>query len=232
MKRELSYLCFGILIAILLISLISALSQKKLMQDCNKNCIFPREAEIKNCSEDYTECISQYHTEKKLCLDILKKQHEECRNNCSSSGRIEKGKCLNNCSKEKTSEKEKCNQFWQEKDCAKNMKDCKEESRINYLNCSNDCSRRIILSKEQCNDSGGFFYNLCNGPYFDIVCSKEKFCICGGNNNYNCPENYYCEQDIKSFLPRRDNTIGGYKDMLGKNLGDIGICQELQNRLT
>ena len=82
------------------------------------------------------------------------------------------------------------------------------------------------VNEEECENAGGFYHEVCNGPYFDIICSPQKFCICDGEDGYSCPGNYTCNHKIRNLLPRKGNTVQGYKDQLGNELGDIGICEK------
>ena len=85
------------------------------------------------------------------------------------------------------------------------------------------CNLNVSVEEDFCSSSGGFYYRICNGPYFDIVCSKNKYCICGGLINYQCGEGYECLYDFVS-PNKRTMTIEGFKDLLGRDLGLIGVC--------
>jgi hypothetical protein len=89
------------------------------------------------------------------------------------------------------------------------------------LNCkeSPTCNYDVSITEEEC--TGGLFQPLCAGPYFRLRCSREKYCLCGGDAGYTCPENSVCLHEFKAKIPP---TLKGYRDKLGQPLGDIGIC--------
>ncbi len=79
------------------------------------------------------------------------------------------------------------------------------------------------VDEETCLANGGYYDRLCQGPYFRIRCSSDKYCICGGDDGYTCPdEDYVCLPDF--IEPKLPTDIPGWKTTLGLPMGDISIC--------
>lgn len=117
--------------------------------------------------------------------------------------------------------------------CSQQRRDCIIQTNKNYNSCKSLCINNqndFSINESECQDSGGLYQEICNGPYFDIVCSKEKFCICGGNFNYTCPGNYQCIMDFAS-PNKRLFTVEGWKTFLGVKLGNIGLCGKKETDL-
>jgi hypothetical protein len=110
--------------------------------------------------------------------------------------------------------------------CSLEKRNCIIQANKNYISCKSLCINNqidFLVNESECVESGGLFQEICNGPYFDIVCGQKKFCICGGNFDYNCPESYECVMNFAS-PNKRTHTVEGWKTFLGVNLGDIGLC--------
>jgi len=227
MKKRFAFLCLGVLTILFLTSFVLAASFKKQISECKKECKLNRRTEIKNYNNEYKECRNVYNDEKKTCLNETKFQYAECKETCDELDGMEKRQCKRECSSEKRIQKKTCSKREELLECRTARRECINSLKEEYVSCKNECKHTGILQDEtQCTDAGGFFYEICNGPYFDIICSSEKFCLCDGNNNNTCPEGYICNHDIRQLLPRR-NTINGYKDFLGNDLGEIGTCLEI-----
>jgi hypothetical protein len=83
----------------------------------------------------------------------------------------------------------------------------------------------VEVEEETCIEAGGLFQALCRGPWFGIGCSQQKFCLCSGDFNYQCPQDYTCIKDFKEPRIKR-TSIPGWKTLLGEDLGDIGLCAQ------
>lgn len=214
-------LCF--LIPILIATIVIAASPKQEIRECRKELSYQRRIEYKECINDYKDCRKTCNQEKKACLSEVKQNYSECKDSCSDR------KCKRTCSQEMRTEKKECSKTQCLKNCRNESRVCKQEAKNKYKQGKADCEfGSFNVKQEDCEAAGGFYHEICNGPYFDIICSPKKFCICDGNSGYSCPGNYTCNHDIKGFLPRKIHTIQGYKDLLGNKLGDIGICEKQQ----
>jgi len=211
-KTKWILVCF--FIAVFLATIVIA---QRVVKDCRKDCSQERRNETRICNSEYKECRIVCMEEKKACLNEVKQNYTDCRNNCSERG------CVRACSKEMRAEKKECSKSECLKECRNIKNDCKGEAKETYNECRSLCEiSPYEVSETECE----FYHEICNGPYFDIICSKDKFCICDGDAGYSCPENYTCNHDIEEFLPRKIHTIQGYRDLLGNDLGDIGVCQK------
>jgi hypothetical protein len=211
---------------IILTSFVLAFGQERVILDCSKNCSITKDNQVNLCDQDYKQCRNGCNSEKKACIENAKDLNEECRNSCSLHNGTAKRMCIMNCSLENILKKEKCSKTGCVQDCVDGRKDCKEKVMVRSMNCKKDCDGLTVLNKEQCDSAGGLFYLICKGLYFDIICSKQKFCICDGDENYSCPSNYTCNHNLDNILPRNIHALKGYKDLLGNPLGDIGICMK------
>lgn len=193
----------GRLIAAIIVSLVLIVLLASLVLSLSKE----QRLEIKDCKKS---CILN----KKQSYVECKYNYKECRTECKNSANNSK-------------ERRECY-----KECRQNVRECKANSRANYTECRNECKNLFapvpLSNQTLCEENNGFFHQICNGPYFDIVCSASKYCICEGINDYSCPENYNCDKNIKHLLPRKGRTIRGYKDLLGNKLGNIGVCSEIK----
>lgn len=187
------------------------LQNSKEKSKCLSICLRTFTINKKSC--DSKLCISSCDSNKKSCSDETDFRFSDCSNNCKYA-------VLNNnitCENGKYNAGET---FLLGCDICK----CKYDSTISCkktLFCNfND----LTLEKNKCVSNGGFYQQLCNGPYFDIVCSQNAFCQCDGNSNYSCPEGYACIHNFTSSLTRKSQTISGWKTLLGFELGDIGLC--------
>lgn len=219
----------AIILVLLISSVIAITSAENLeIRECKKSILSYKKQLTNKISLDYKAC-------KIDCKNIEKKEISKCITSCSEDKRYESdllkfrvGNYQNNCKYSILNPDAKClGDKYNAGDifldackicrCDFNEKiTCKDTEYCNY----ND----ININEEQCTNNGGLYLQLCNGPYFDIVCSKKKYCLCSGSNNYTCPKDYDCIHDFMVSLNRRDNTISGWKSLLGEALGNIGIC--------
>ncbi|OGJ20865.1 hypothetical protein A3K73_05995 [Candidatus Pacearchaeota archaeon RBG_13_36_9] len=221
MKKNVIYIAIALISIVFLASLVFALSQKAQVSGCKANCTSISRNETKICNEDYKACRTECREEKKACLDETQQKFHSCLGNCSSRW------CSRDCSKQRIIERKECGKSECLLDCRNIRDNCTESAKANFSACKDLCELSPFeISEEDCENASGFFYKLCNGPYFDIVCSKESYCICDGKTNYTCPENYTCNKDIEEFLPRKAQAPEVYKDLLGNDLGNIGICKK------
>jgi len=211
---------FSIFLLFLFLPIAFALSaeQREEYNTCKTNCLEIKNAEKEICTSNYLSCRSSCQSNytcsssciktKSECMREVNKDHNSCQKVCRE---ILVPKCLNgtyNAGETFVSGCDVCK-------CNTNGKvSCKKEA---------FCNKNTSVSEEECKPHG-LYYPLCNGPYFDIVCSQEKFCLCSGFSNYSCPNNHECLKDFISPNKRTQNTIIGFKDLLGRPLGDIGVC--------
>ncbi len=215
-KRKL--LITTLLLITLMATLVFAISEKQM---CKRAASQERRAEYKTCINDYKECRKNCGQEKKSCLTEVKQDYAKCREQCIDR------ECKRTCSQKMRAEKKECSKRECLRECRDEKNECKKQAKNKYQEAKEACETTVFeVSQEECEAAGGLYHEICNGPYFDIICSPQKFCICNGNNEYSCPSNYTCNHKIKNILPRKGNTIQGYKDFLGNELGDIGICEK------
>jgi hypothetical protein len=189
----------------------SILSNRQEKSKCSSACLRNFTINKKVCNSKL--CLSSCNSNKKSCSSETTFRFSDCSNNCKYA-------VLNN---NVTCENGKYNAgetFLLGCDICK----CKYDSTV-------DCKKTLFcnfndltIEESKCVSSGGFYQQLCNGPYFDIVCSQNDFCQCDGNSNYSCPEGYACIHNFTSSLTRKSQTIAGFKTLLGFELGDIGLC--------
>lgn len=218
----------GLFIAVLSAGFVLAASEKSEIAGCSKNCTSSRVSELNVCQSQYKDCKLNCTREKKSCLNASAQEFKICRQGCDALAGKDKIQCKMNCSKEKIKKADVCSKRKCFSGCFNSSSICKQEAKDKSSACMANCTGSV-LSEAQCEASGGFHYKLCNGPYFDIVCSQNSYCICNGFGNYTCPANYSCSQKIKNLAPRKANTIAGYKDLLGNDLGSIGVCEKIKN---
>lgn len=215
--------CFVLLLLFVDFSIAFSDSAQKI-SECRKNCDERKKIAISECYGSFDLCDS-------ACSG-----HIECRKHCYR----EKVKCF----REKISLFSLCS-----KDCrytALNISlDCVGGYKAGQMFlrgcdkcfCNFDgkikCEKthfcnfdNVSLSKESCVSAGGLFQPLCNGPHFDLVCTVENYCICGGKSNFSCPKDYFCVTDFLSPNKRKAQTINGWKNQLGQSLGEIGVCAQ------
>lgn len=214
--KKILMLAISILAIILLTSLVFALSAK----DCKKECSFAKRdsiynsnAEFKLCKQNcnltnYGKCVANCSNEKRIIIKRTNQEFSNCNEKCKYAGIT----CENGRYKGGEVFLEGCNR------CV-----CGLNSKISCIK-TDFCNYNAKINKSYCELNGGFFNQLCNGPYFDIFCSKDNYCICDGFNNNSCPSDFFCMHNFSISAGRKANTIPGWKDLLGKKLGDIGVC--------
>lgn len=194
------------------LSIASELSADFSVKTCNQGCKENLLDEKEICNLNYKNCTSSVRMncfkEKVQCLKNVTNDYRTCREDCKTqsaqpckNGSVEKGDIYEfGC--------EKC--------------ECKARGKVS---CKLDafCNKNTTITKSVCEVAGGLFQQICNGPYFDIVCSQQNFCLCEGDLNYTCPSTYQC---LKNFISpnTRLHTTKGWKSMLGAPLGDVGVC--------
>ena len=206
-------------IALLLVPMIFAATQeeKREYQKCNADCAENKKLARDICAYEHNQCKLACQNssckivcakEKNICMRNAANDSSECRKECK---KIIRPKCLNG----EYAAGEKFEDGCSICKCIINGKiSCKKEA---------FCNKNPEVSEELCTTSGGFYQALCSGPYFDILCSQDKFCICKGINNYSCPINYECLTDFNPPInPSRISR--GWTDMLGSSLGKVGVC--------
>jgi hypothetical protein len=228
MKKNCIIIAF--FLTILLLNLVFALTteQNKDIRDCKKKILLDKKTDYDNLNSDYNTCLIS-------CKSLEKTYRQDCRSSCFETKNINREiiKFMyqnydKNCRKTILAPDSKCEEGKYNvgaifldgcKICRCNFDDeiyCMTTPYCNF--------KDINIKEDECIENNGLYQKLCNGPYFDLVCSKNKFCLCEGAGNYACPEDYICIKEFRLTLNRRDNTIPGWKTHLGKDLGDVGIC--------
>jgi len=221
MKGKIIISIIFLLMIILVITLVIATE----VSYCKKDCSFNKRIDIKTCNNAYKECRQVCNDNKKSCLYNVSEDYQICKEECDLL--IDKRTCKRECVRQKIHDKKNCSKRECLAECRKERKNCKRYVKVKWLDCRYNCSfSQVSLSQEECENAGGFFHQICNGVYYDIICSPDKFCICDGFGDYQCPANYSCNHNIKKYLPRKQHTVKGYKDLLGNALGNIGVCMK------
>ncbi len=219
MKKR-SYIIFLLLIFLIAIPNIIALSEQKTISLCKKECSSSKSNVTNLCNQDFVQCRNNCSKKDKDCnyeCDIEKR-------NCLSEISFRLGSCTRNCIyifKNITCGNHSLGEVFYD-NCS--ICKCEYNRRINCKKTDYCNHKKILRNKNQCISNNGLYQPLCNGPYFDIVCSKDNFCLCDGNNNYSCSADYICLHEFNPSLTRRGYTLTGWKNLLGADLGDIGIC--------
>jgi len=210
-----------IMLFILAVSFSIVLVSASQASDCRKECSSIKKIDRSNCLSDYKLCkddCAKDRTCKKLCSNEKKSctkevslDYKDCSKKCKYLGK--NITCLDGKYKGGESFLDGCQ-----------ICECKYNSRVSCKK-TDFCNFNEVLDDEPvCSSNNGLYQQLCNGPYFDIVCSKDNFCLCSGDNEYSCPENYYCLHEFSPGLTRSRYTLKGWKTLLGASLGDIGVC--------
>ena len=146
-------------------------------------------------------------------------------------GWITKSACIRTCSNTYREETKQCNTENREckNTCNTNNNLCKSNLTNEYNTCSNLCNppkieKDFAITEEQCKTNGGFYQQLCKGPFFGVVCSQKTYCQCYGVNEYTCPADYTSEKDHGVVVRGRGHSLPGWRTLHGKDLGDIGLC--------
>lgn len=219
-------------------------ADKKLASsDCTESYLSCKDT----CREDKELCMHDVTEIKDTCIEDCS-GNSSCTRSCNTEFRAAKKICsLTECNKHCTREKNDCRTLTDAtyRPCSKY---CIEEQNISCGNYSpgerfvQGCSvcactyegNISCVETELCGFSStavpkavcaeqGLYQQLCNGPYFDIVCTAANYCICEGDADYSCPAAYTCLDDFNIKAPRTE-PIPGWKTLLGEPLGDIGIC--------
>lgn len=230
-KKHLITLTFLILINLVLISAINDI------RECRNDCQQEKRNEIRQCNTGYNECKSICINDKRECYLQAKNSSVSCRQECLDiDDRKNKSLCLRQCSGEYRESVKSCSQEYRQ--CSDSCKEEKNNATWEYKQTYDSCINQCTFNDEEqtkseinyevdellCNNSGGFYQQLCKGPFFGIVCSKEKYCQCQGFGNYTCPQNYECVLDHNIVVKGRGHSIPGWRNLLGQDLGPIGLC--------
>lgn len=188
-------------------------SERRERSECLRECLTDKSLNRRNCNMG--ACVNTCSSIKKSCTEDVKFEYPFCKESCNFIFSDEEITCEDgkyNAGDVFLEDCEVCR-------CNYNKRvDCKSTKFCNF--------EKPEIDETTCSDNGGFYYKLCNGPYFDIVCSSEDYCLCDGLSDFSCPTGYECIHEFNTLLPRTRQTIPGFKDLLGHKLGDIGICVE------
>jgi hypothetical protein len=233
-KGEKIILLTGTLILVLILvnlNLILAMSsEQRLINECKRESTINQREANNLCNNEFKECINScseisYYLRKRECNSFCSLEKKDC----SDKIKFQFSSCSRDCRLKISSVNISCeNGKYLIGDMF--LKDC-EVCKCNYdskISCkkTNFCNfKSVRIDKEYCEENNGKYLALCNGPYFDIICSKASFCLCEGLNNYSCPEDYACIKQFNINLNvRKSETIPGWKTLIGQTLGDVGIC--------
>jgi hypothetical protein len=231
MKKEFKILLNTIVITIIILALVSGISisskDKEAINKCKINCTAIKNIEIKNYTANYnqckincenSQCVKLCNNERKNCIKYANEDRTECSKSCPYTIENNLVTCTSRTNIYKAGQKfmENCS-----------ICQCGYNGKIKCENTKNCNFNNFTISKSDCESSNGLYQQLCTGPYFGIKCSADYYCQCEGDNNYQCPEDYVC---IKNFYVDKIRTGDPrWKNFLGKDLGDIGICAKNQN---
>jgi hypothetical protein len=194
-------------------------NQKEIRDQCKVSCTDNKC--ISQCNKDYnnnkkqlctySECRKSCSTTYKDCRKTLANDYKECRNSCPYVALDDNIICEGGYKPKDT--------FAQGCDICQ----CNYNGKITCEKTDYCHFTEPEIEQTDCEEAGGFYYRLCKGPYFGVACSKDYFCICEGDNKYTCPQDNTC---VKNFIPPKikENTLPGWRDLLGNPLGDIGVC--------
>lgn len=228
-QRKMRYIVTILCLFVFSISVASSLvsEQQKEISSCKSNCVSMRNNSIAVCKQSYNSC--NLECDNFPCKINCSKQ----RSGCLKETNNESISCQKGC-KEKYNVKRTCmngtynngDVFTQGCEICK----CGTDGRVN---CKKDnfCNHNVSLTESQCVTAGGLYHQLCKGPYFSILCTPKKYCLCEGNKEYSCPANYKC---VKEFISptRRQASLREWGTLLGEPLGEIGVCGiDMQNQL-
>jgi len=151
-----------------------------------------------------------------------KTQIKECKQDCRANRVLDKIECK--ASYEEC--REDCRGYSCRRTCTQEKNLCLKEANDDYKVCQDICKHGLFdfsISQDSCTEAGGFYESLCNGPYFGVVCTQTKFCMCKGNEDYSCPVNYSCVKNFKTAYMQY-YSVEGWVNLLGQPLGNIGLC--------
>lgn len=208
-------LIFGILVVFVAV-VVAALPSREDTQICNEDCKLEYNEAVSECGNLQTDCLENCEgkhcrntcfKEKKVCLKEAREKRQLCTLTCKRgfSG------CEDGAYEFKETFTEGCD-----------VCECNVNGRVT---CKREpyCNKNVSISAESCEANGGFYYPICKGPYFSVVCSQQNLCLCGGNAEWTCGEGQECFYDFVSPLKKK-GSIKGFRDLLGRPLGDVGVC--------
>lgn len=216
MKKEAAIIFAIILLSPLALAMVQ--TEKEQYRACNADCTAVKRTAQDTCKEQFLECkedcednkcVSTCSKQRNLCLKEANQEHKNCKNSCKP---LLAKKCTVG---------ENTYIAGEEFQDGCDICECKTTGKIS---CKKEsfCNKDPQISQQLCEESGGFYQALCNGPYFHMSCSQNKYCQCGGTYEYTCPENYEC---LTEFVPPKiGNYVPGYRNLLGQPLGDVGVC--------
>jgi hypothetical protein len=179
------------------------------ISECKRICSRELREDKRECSD--RECKRDCSVSKKENNKIVNDNYYGCKNNCRYTAFNSNITCEDG--KYQAGEKflEGCNKC----ECGYNgVSDCDLQESCNF--------DELISKNEVCENVGGFWGKLCKGPYFRLRCSRDNFCLCDGDFDFQCGVGNVCIHDFTVKIP--SSTSGGYKDARGGELGDVGIC--------
>lgn len=174
--------------------------------ECLRSCTAEQRESRRACS--LNECTANCYSERKTCTDLVNSVYKSCPQSCSQQN------VPISCGNHSPGDL-----FFQGCDaCA-----CTYGGDIKCVSTPLCHFTDTWVPRSECAEAGGLYHQLCNGPYFDIVCSRANYCLCEGVDEFTCPAEFTCVTEF-TLRPPRTQTTGGWKDMIGRELGDIGIC--------
>lgn len=214
----------GTLAIILILLLIPAAlavtkGQRQEYRSCTSDCRDVRTDVRDSCRADYKQCKES--CEDRDCKITCARERISCMKQVNSNYR----ECRNICRDHLIPKCEFNGEIYQGSDEFENGCETCECRRNGKVRCKQDdfCHKDPEISEQSCTQAGGLFQGLCEGTHYRLFCSRQKYCICEGDDNYSCPSEYECLTDFKAPGNRVYN-LQSWRDMLGKPLGEIGIC--------
>src|SRR3989338_7723132 len=98
-----------------------------------------------------------------------REQMSECKKDCRLSRFLDKADCETFFKACRTA----CFSTVCKRNCSQQRRDCTIQANKNYNSCKSLCINNQVdfsINESECQNSGGLFQEICNGPYFDIVC--------------------------------------------------------------
>jgi len=236
-KTTLIMSCF--IIVILASTIVFALSseERRQLSECRSGCSKAKNTENKECKSDYKECKTICKVDYKSCIENAQDERTLCRVSCNLiEDRQEKRQCTRECSiTYSQARRTECNRSECNSVCKEERNNCKDTVKETFSECKLSCEAALteakevidyVVPEEECISSGGLYQQLCKGHYFRLMCSRESYCQCAGFAEYTCPASYECILD-HNIKVRGRSHFTEWHDMLGRDLGLIGLCGKI-----
>jgi hypothetical protein len=187
-------------------------SDRRKLSKCNRECSKSFRFDKKDCSA--SQCKRDCSAVKMESNKDVNKKYSKCRRNCKYTALNDNITCEDG--------KYKAGEVYLE-GCLKcecgydGESDCDKQETCGF--------NKLVLDENSCVNSEGYWGKLCRGPYFRLRCSREEYCLCDGDLNFQCGVGEVCVHNFNIKIP--SSTSEGFKDARGGELGDVGICAEI-----